>query len=141
MEEDAAFAQTSLMTSLRMAADALLIPVWPPLGAIVAARDVRPDGIRYHLMLAKLDLELEISVVQAGVPTAQVVLGARQKDVAHRTRAAILHPFTSGFEDVACVVLTDGSDSSLERALLDLRAALWGHRTYGPDAFGFRQVA
>jgi hypothetical protein len=141
MEEDEEFARTSLLTSLRMAADTLLIPVWPSLGAPVAKREIMPDGIRYHLMLPRLDLELVIRARDTVVPSARLTLGARPRAVGHRLTAAILHPFTSGFDEIDSTVLSDGSMSSLERVLLELRAVLWDHPSYGRDAIGLRQVA
>ena len=43
--------------------------------------------------------------------------------------------------EAASVLVSDGSSSTLERALLVLRAALWDHATFGRDAIGLRRVA
>jgi hypothetical protein len=140
MEEDEAFARTSLLTSLRIAADGLLIPVWPALGAAAAAREVLPDGVRYGLMLPSLDIELLIRLTDGAHPSARLTLAARRRAAAHRLTATILHPFTSGFDEVASRVLSDCSVGAFEQSLLELRNALWDHPSFGHDAIGLRRA-
>jgi len=134
-------AQTRMLTALRVATDALLIPTWPALGAVAVGRDVLDRGIRYHLMLPALDLRLDIDILGAPSVMARLALLVRPRGLVRRMSATLTRPFDAGFECIASVVLDDGSISSLGPVLLELRRALWDDPKFGPDSVGLQRVA
>lgn len=134
-------AQTRLMTGVRLVADRFLTPCWPEMSAVVTRRKVLVDGIRYSLVLPRLDLRLEFRLAHADSPLMLAQLSARRRNSVERAASVLARPLDSGFERLAFVPLYAGSEAAVAAALLELRTRLWDHPSLGHEATAIRPAA